>query len=391
MKPFNQSSPPYSTYCTRLCTIHHLLSTLGVPKESIDYISNLILKNGQPSMYLFDGGYATFNTSGALSSSGMYYYIQDYIGNNRMVVNRNGTVEQITHYYPYCGVIGDISTNENFQKYKFEGKELDRTFGLDNYDIHARQYFAMAPMWDRLDPLAEKFYSISPYLYCGGDPINYGDYNGRELFFINGFTANLGEMHDKSYWSNDVISRFQQLNGAGESHFIDGSVGGLYTLLFASTYSHLVRELYGYLQTRGKEEEIINSLRDKDGNIVEPLIVVTHSMGAAYAKGFLRRIMEYVNAHPEEFEGFSAVEYDLAPYQSYLQRTVDHVETYQYSHLYDFIAFFFPMRGRVHYMGQESLKDDKKIHSIGSFIRSIENLPEGKYKLVNGEWILVNN
>ena len=85
-----------------------------------------------------------------------------------MVVNKNGTKEQITHYYPYGGVIGDISTNENVQKYKLfhyipreqarsEGKELDRTFGLDNYDIHARQYFAMAPMWDKLDSKAEDY------------------------------------------------------------------------------------------------------------------------------------------------------------------------------------------------------------------------------------------
>ena len=103
------------------------------------------------------------------------------MGNNRMVVNSDGTVEQITHYYPYGGVIGDISTNENVQKYKFEGKELDRTFGLDNYDIHARQYFAMMPSWDRIDPLAEKYYGISPYAFCGGDPVNFGDYNGMEV------------------------------------------------------------------------------------------------------------------------------------------------------------------------------------------------------------------
>lgn len=85
-----------------------------------------------------------------------------------MVVNKNGTKEQITHYYPYGAVIGDISTNESVQKYKFEGKELDRTFGLDNYDIHARQYFAMAPMWDKPDSKAEDYYPISPYAYCGG-------------------------------------------------------------------------------------------------------------------------------------------------------------------------------------------------------------------------------
>ena len=137
------------------------------------------VKNVQPSIYLFDGGYASFNSNGAVD--GWHYYIQDYMGNNRMVVNKNGTTEQVTHYYPYGGVIGDISTNENVQKYKFEGKELDRTFGLDNYDIHARQYFAMMPSWDRIDPLAEKYYGIGPYAYCGGDPVNYGDFNGKEV------------------------------------------------------------------------------------------------------------------------------------------------------------------------------------------------------------------
>ena len=104
-----------------------------------------------------------------------------------MVVNRSGTTEQITHYYPYGGVIGDISTNESVQKYKFEGKELDRTFGLDNYDIHARQYFAMAPTWDRIDKRAEDYYHLSPYSYCGGDPVNRMDFNGKDIFDVTLF------------------------------------------------------------------------------------------------------------------------------------------------------------------------------------------------------------
>lgn len=127
-------------------------------------------------MYLFDGGYASFNND---TINSWHYYIQDYLDNNRMVVNKNSTVEQVTHYYPYGGVIGDISTNESFQMYKFEGKELDRTFGLDNYDIHARQYFAMMPSWDRIDPLAEKDYGISPYVYCHGNPVSHIDRNGK--------------------------------------------------------------------------------------------------------------------------------------------------------------------------------------------------------------------
>ena len=133
-------------------------------------------------MLQFDGGFASFSHD---TIDGLHYYIQDYQGNNRMVVNLDGTIEQVTHYYPYGGVIGDISTNENLQKYKFEGKELDRTFGLDNYDIHARQYFAMAPMWDRIDKKAEDYYHLSPYSYCAGNPVNLGDYDGRKFDYSN--------------------------------------------------------------------------------------------------------------------------------------------------------------------------------------------------------------
>ena len=176
----DQTEYIYAADGTKLRTIHKPVASSALT-DSTDYMGNLIFKNGQPSMYLFEGGYASFNSNGALSSSGMYYYIQDYMGNNRMVVNKNGTKEQVTHYYPYGGVIGDISTNESVQKYKFEGKELDRTFGLDNYDIHARQYFAMAPSWDRIDKKAEDYYPISPYSYCGGDPVNRMDVNGDSI------------------------------------------------------------------------------------------------------------------------------------------------------------------------------------------------------------------
>ena len=175
----NQIEYIYAADGTKLRTIHRPASSSALT-DSIDYIGNLILKNGQPSMYLFEGGYATFDTNGTVD--GWHYYIQDYMGNNRMVVKKNGTVEQITHYYPYGGVIGDISTNENVQKYKFEGKELDRTFGLDNYDIHARQYFAMMPTWDKVDPMAEFNFKGSPYAYCSGNPVNYGDYDGCDYW-----------------------------------------------------------------------------------------------------------------------------------------------------------------------------------------------------------------
>ena len=175
----------YAADGTKQRTIHRPAASAALT-DSIDYIGNLVLKNSQPEIYLFDGGYATFDQNGAVN--GWHYYISDYMGNNRMVV-RDSIIEQVTHYYPYGGIIGDISTNQGFQKYKFEGKELDRTFGVDNYDIHARQYFAMVPSWNRIDPLAEKYYGISSYAYCAGDPVNLGDYNGNVLQLLGDSVA----------------------------------------------------------------------------------------------------------------------------------------------------------------------------------------------------------
>ena len=194
----------YTANGTRLRTVH-LQKKNGVwLKDSTDYYGNLQLKNGALNKYLFSGGYLSFS-NGAVNDC--HYYVQDYQGSNRMVVNKSGTTEQVTHYYPYGGVIGGIEIGANVQPYKFEGKELDRTYGLDWYDIHARQYDPIVPAWHTIDPQAEKSYHISPYAYCAGDPVNKVDRNGEwfesawDLFNvglgIQSFTENI---QSGNYW-----------------------------------------------------------------------------------------------------------------------------------------------------------------------------------------------
>ena len=74
------------------------------------------------------------------------YYTQDHLGNNCAVVNEDGTLEQITHYYPFGDVYGDASLNVSSQTYKYNGKELDRMYILDRYDYGARSYDAVVPI-----------------------------------------------------------------------------------------------------------------------------------------------------------------------------------------------------------------------------------------------------
>lgn len=52
--------------------------------------------------------------------------------------------------------------------------------GLNTYDYGARQYDPILARWDRIDPLAEKDYSTSPYIYCVDNPIKNIDPNGKE-------------------------------------------------------------------------------------------------------------------------------------------------------------------------------------------------------------------
>ena len=61
---------------------------------------------------------------------------------------------------------------------KYNGKEFDRMHGLNTYDYGARQYSPALPLWDRIDPLAEEYYSVSPYAYGGNNPVNRVDFYG---------------------------------------------------------------------------------------------------------------------------------------------------------------------------------------------------------------------
>lgn len=50
--------------------------------------------------------------------------------------------------------------------------------GLNQYDFHARQHDPAIGRFMSIDPLAEKYYSISPYVYCANNPIRFIDPTG---------------------------------------------------------------------------------------------------------------------------------------------------------------------------------------------------------------------
>ena len=97
----------------------------------------------------------------------------------------NDNIVESNEYYPYGGL---FSATTSMQPYKYSSKELDRTHGLDLYDSEARWYDSLLGRTSTMDPLAEKYYSISPYAWCAGNPVKFVDPSGKVLEFAEDST-----------------------------------------------------------------------------------------------------------------------------------------------------------------------------------------------------------
>ena len=103
-----------------------------------------------------------------------------------MVVDQSGNVEEVNHYYPFGGLLSSSVSNA-VQPYKYNGKELDRKSGLDWYDYGARHYDAAIGRFTTVDPMIDKYYPLTPYDYCGGNPICHRDEEGKFINNVVGF------------------------------------------------------------------------------------------------------------------------------------------------------------------------------------------------------------
>ena len=157
----------YGADGTKLKTVHKTGSTT----TTTDYCGNVVYENGVQKLLLTEEGYVT------LSDGKYHYYLKDHQGNNRVVINQSGTVEEANHYYPFGGV---FASSGNVQPYKYNGKELDAKKGLNWYDYGARHYDAALGRFTTVDPSAENYYSTSPFTYCLNNPLNYIDPLGTD-------------------------------------------------------------------------------------------------------------------------------------------------------------------------------------------------------------------
>ena len=143
----------------------------------LEYSDNVISKNGIPWIMLTDVGYIT------LEDEKYHYYVCDYLGSVRQVINQDGHVEQTYTYYPSGTAIRDNQSAS--QPLRFCSKEDETPFGINWYDFGTRHYDSRQIRWITPDRMSDKHYELSPYLFCAGDPVNNFDPDGNDFYSID--------------------------------------------------------------------------------------------------------------------------------------------------------------------------------------------------------------
>ena len=164
----------YAANGTKLRTVH----TISGTTTTKDYCANVVYENGVQKLLLTEEGYVDLSAS----TPTYYYYLKDHQGNNRVVINSSGSVQETNHYYPFGGV---FASTGNVQPYKYNGKELDTKKSLNWYDYGARHYDATLGRFVTQDRFAEKYSTLSPYQYGANNPICNMDVNGDSIIKVD--------------------------------------------------------------------------------------------------------------------------------------------------------------------------------------------------------------
>ena len=130
---------------------------------------------------------------GRLTPRGAMFYVTDYLGSVRAVVDgTSGAVYEASDYSAF----GDESAVPLMQsgsvpavitlRDAYTGKESQTPdFSTGYTDFGARQYSPTLRRWMTPDPLSEKYYGVSPYAFCNNNPVNFVDPDGEFPLFSN--------------------------------------------------------------------------------------------------------------------------------------------------------------------------------------------------------------
>jgi len=135
------------------------------------------------------------------------YYHSDHLGSASFVTNAEGAVVQHLQYLPYGELfVSQRNTEEFDSRYKFTAKELDNETSYTYFG--ARYYDADLSSWLSVDPLSDKYPSLSPYIYSANNPIILKDPNGMLIddYYFNTETKQISVIKTNDNFDRLIIN-----------------------------------------------------------------------------------------------------------------------------------------------------------------------------------------
>ena len=165
-----------------------LLKTVYSTGETWEFGNGMIYKNGQPYQVAMPEGRAIYNAPSG--GWGLEFSYTDHLGNTRVSFKANGNqLEKVaeTAFDPWGVVLNGLGQQNAFQnRFEMQGKESEKTFGLNRINLGARTVNPTTGVFDRVDPLANLDFQLSPYAYAGNNPLMFIDPTGMKRVDIDG-------------------------------------------------------------------------------------------------------------------------------------------------------------------------------------------------------------
>jgi RHS repeat-associated protein len=149
------------------------------------------------------------------------HYHSDHLGSASFVTDREGAVCQHLQYLPFGELFVSQRNSEFDSRYKFTAKELDNETSYTYFG--ARYYDSDLSLWLSVDPMSDKYPSLSPYIYSANNPVVLKDPNGMDIVITGEdgekTTYNQGmEYNGKDEFTNKTINNLNKMysvkNGA---------------------------------------------------------------------------------------------------------------------------------------------------------------------------------
>ena len=305
-----------------------------------------------------------------------FFYHPDHLGSSSFITNLEGEVVQHIEYVPFGEVFIEERNNVWNTPYLFNAKEFDEETGM--YYYGARYYDPRLSLWISSDPLGEKYPNLNSYCYTACNPVNAVDPDGNVVIFVNGQHWSDGGSSD--YWEK-LDKRILRKIGDNKALYYDGADGGWGNTFFKPIKDFNVtmknRVKAGYDKGYSEAAKIFAPNFLEDGETIK---FITHSMGGAYTKGFIKGLQDYASQNGLDISNLIEFEVDFAPFQPTKQQAVKGVRTIVVQHLYDGIAMTGDMPGAETTVTHKDIRLNGftfwlagfKEHSIKSFVDDVE-------------------